>query len=183
MITIRSHLGLHQKKTEVILLNIVCSPKKHGFLCHFGISHSRVCKCSLGPLEHFTNKLSSVVRDFRLFEKVLLKRQKTMVYSKGFLSKLGHFEISHSRVCKCSLGPLEHFTNNLSSVVRDFRLFEKVLLKRQKTIVYSKGFLSKLGHFEISHSRVCKCSLGPLEHFTNKPWSVVRPLCQNLALL
>ena len=121
-----------------------------------------------------------------------------MVCSKVFLSKfgsykislktqkLGHFEISHSRVCKCSLGPLEHFTNKPWSVVRSFcqsLALIKFLLKRQKTMVYSKGFLSKLGHFEISHSRVCKCSLGPLEHFTNKPWSVVRSFCQSLVLI
>ena len=92
--------------------------------------------------------------------------QKTMIYSKGFLSKLGHFEISHSRVCKCSLGPLEHFTNKPWSVVRPFcqnLAVIKILISLKKTMVYSKGFLSKLGHFEISHSRVCKCSLGPLE--------------------
>ena len=48
---------------------------------------------------------------------------------------------------------------------------------------YSKAFLSKLGHLEISLSRVCTCSSGPLEHFINKSWSVVRSFCQNLALL
>ena len=38
-----------------------------GFLSklgHFEIFHSRVCTCSLGPLEHFVNKLWSAVRGF-----------------------------------------------------------------------------------------------------------------------
>ena len=115
----------------------------------------------------------------------LLKMPKTMGYSKGFFSKLGHFEISHSRVCMCSLGPPEHFANKPWSVVRPF-CQNLALLKMPKNhglYNYSKGFFSKLGHFEISHSRVCMCSLGPPERFTSKPWSVVRLFCQTWLFL
>ena len=105
-----------------------------------------------------------------------------MGYSKGFFSKLGHFEISHSRVCMCSLGPPERFTSKPWSVVRPF-CQTWLFLKCRKTMVYSKGFFSKLGHFEISLSRVCMCSLGPPERFTSKPWSVVRLFCQTWLFL
>ena len=139
-------------------------------LGHFEISHSRVCMCSLGPPERFANKPWCVVRPF-CQTWLFLKCRKTMGYSN---SKLGHFEISHSRVFMCSLGPPECFANKLWSVVRPF-CQTWLFLKCRKTMGYSKGFFSKLGHFEISHSRVCMCSLGPPERFANKPWSVVRP--------
>ena len=46
-------------------------------------------------------------------------------------------------------------------------------------MVYGKGFFPKFDYFEIYQKKVCKCSLGPFEHFTNKPWSVVQPFDQN----
>ena len=63
-------------------------------------------------------------------------------------------------------------------------------------MVCSKVFLSKFGSYKISlktenwvilkfliQGSVSVHCMGPLEHFANKPWSVVRSFCQSLAFI